>query len=387
MRTALTITALELRRFLRDRANIFFVFIMPLVLVMIVGAQFGGGGQSGQVAVVGAASPLRTAVVDLLTAADVAVTFTDRASALEQVARGRTDAALVVDEAASRAFDAGDDLTLEIVPSSQADAIATGQRVRTAIEAIRAEEAQQTALVGAGVSEAEATQALEQARETVVPADLRIVDVDEIAQEFSGLGQFDLGASSQLLLFVFLSSLTGSASLIQSRRLGVTARTLASPVSTAEALGGQVLGRFAIAFTQGAYIMAGSALLFDVDWGNVWLSLFVLVVFSLVSAGAAMLIGSLMDNEGAASGLGVGAGLVLAALGGCMLPLDFFSDTLRTIAHVTPHAWATDAFAQIQRHDGTLADILPQLGVLAAVALALLTLGSWALRRSLARAM
>jgi ABC-2 type transport system permease protein len=387
MRTALTITALELRRFLRDRANIFFVFIMPLVLVMIVGAQFGGDGQSGQVAVVGPASSLRTAVVDQLTAADVTVTFTDRASALEQVARGRTDAALVVDEAASTAFDAGDDLTLEIVPSSQADSIATSQRVRTAIEAVRAEQAQHAALQGAGASEADAAQALEQARATVVPADLRIVDVDEIAQEFSGLGQFDLGASSQLLLFVFLSSLTGSASLIQSRRLGVTARTLASPVSTAEALGGQVLGRFAIAFTQGAYIMAGSALLFDVDWGNVWLSLLVLVVFSLVSAGAAMLIGSLMDNEGAASGLGVGAGLVLAALGGCMLPLDFFSDTLRTIAHVTPHAWATDAFAQIQRHDGTLGDILPQLGVLAAMALALLALGSWALRRSLSRAL
>ncbi len=387
MRTALTITALELRRFLRDRANIFFVFIMPLVLVMIVGAQFGGDGRAGRVALVGPASPLRTAVVDQLTGADVAVTLADRSAALEQVARGRTDVALFVDQTADAAFAAGDDLVLEMVPSSQANAIATSQRVRTAVERVRSEQAQVVALTAAGVAEAEAARALDQARTTVVPAEMRIVDVDEIAQEFSGLGKFDLGASGQLLLFVFLSSLTGSASLIQSRRLGVTARTLASPVSTAEALGGQVLGRFAIAFTQGAYIMAGSALLFDVDWGSLPLSLVVLVLFSLVSAGAAMLIGSLMDNEGAASGLGVGAGLVLAAIGGCMLPLDFFSDTLRTIAHVTPHAWATDAFAQIQRHDGTLADILPELGVLTAMALALLTLGSWALRRSLARAM
>ena len=92
------------------------------------------------------------------------------------------------------------------------------------------------------------------------------------------------------------------------------------------------------------------------------------------------------DNAAAASGVGVGLGLVLAALGEAMYPLEFFPDTLRTVAHVTPHAWASEALAEIQRHNGTLVDILPQLGVLLAFAVVLLVLGSWALRRSLARA-
>jgi ABC-2 type transport system permease protein len=100
-----------------------------------------------------------------------------------------------------------------------------------------------------------------------------------------------------------------------------------------------------------------------------------------------MLIGSLLDNDGAASGVGIGLGLVLAALGGCMLPLELFPAALRTIAHVTPHAWAYDAFAQIQRHDGTLVNILPQLGILLALAAALLALGTWSLRRSMSRAL
>ena len=34
MRTALAIAGVELRRFLRDRSNIFFVFIFPLLLVL-----------------------------------------------------------------------------------------------------------------------------------------------------------------------------------------------------------------------------------------------------------------------------------------------------------------------------------------------------------------
>jgi len=36
-----------------------------------------------------------------------------------------------------------------------------------------------------------------------------VVDVDEVAQEFEGLGQFDQGAMAETLLFVFLASLAG----------------------------------------------------------------------------------------------------------------------------------------------------------------------------------
>jgi ABC-2 type transport system permease protein len=318
---------------------------------------------------------------------DVAVSFADADAVREQVARGRTDVGVFVSSDAATAFEAGDPVELEVLPGTQQAALATLQRVRTATEALASEQSQVAALTEAGASESEARSALDVAAEATTPPRLEVVDVDEIAQEFSRLGSFDLGAVGQTLLFVFLASLAGSVTLIQTRRLGVMARTLAAPVSAGQALAGQALGRFTIAMFQGAYIMVATALLFAVNWGSIWLSLLVLAVFSLVAAGAAMLIGSLLDNDGAAGGVGVGVGLVFAALGGCMLPLEFFPDTLRTVAHITPHAWAYEAFAQIQRHDGGLVDILPQLGVLAAMAATLLALGTLALRRSMARAM
>ena len=142
-----------------------------------------------------------------------------------------------------------------------------------------------------------------------------------------------------------------------------------------------------IAFFQGGYIMLATWLLFSVDWGNIGLSLLILAVFALVAAGAAMVLGSILDNEGAAVGAGVGLGLVLAAIGGGMAPLEIFSDTMRRVAHITPHAWGYDAFAEVQRRGGTLVDILPQLGVLAAMAAAALLLGAWLLRRSMARSL
>jgi ABC-2 type transport system permease protein len=79
------------------------------------------------------------------------------------------------------------------------------------------------------------------------------------------------------------------------------------------------------------------------------------------------------------------AGLALGALGGTMLPLELFNSTMNTVAHITPHAWAIDAFTQTGRHGATLVDLLPELGVLAAMAAVLIVLASWRLRVTLTR--
>lgn len=389
IRVVLAICVVELRRFLRDRSNIFFVFIFPLALVMVLGLQFGGQGPAGRVAIAGEASALRSAMVEQLEDAGVAVSFTDLDGLREQVARGRTDVGLVIPADQVAAFDDDQNVQVQIIPSSQATAQTTVQLLRSAAQAATAYRGQVAVLSDRGASQAQIEAALASASQQVRPPTLQVQggDVDELEQEFAGLGQFDLGASSQLLLFVFLSSLAGSVTLIQARRRGIIARSVAAPVSIGQALVGQGLGRLAIALFQGLYIMLATAVLFDVDWGTPALTVLVLLIFSTVSAGAAMLLGSLIDNEGAASGLGVGIGLVLAALGGGMMPLEIFPDTLRTVAHVTPHAWAYDALAEIQRRDAGLVDILGPLAVLVGMALALVLIGTWALRRSLARAM
>ena len=386
MRAVRAIAGVELRRFLRDRSNIFFVFIFPLLLVLVIGVQFGGE-DDGRVSVAGGHSTLRTALVAALEDDGVAVSSAGAGTVREQVARGRTDVGVFLTDAATAAYDAGAGLEIEVLTGSQQGAQATTERVRTAAERIVLERGQATALTAQGISEQRAAAALTAAAATLTAPRLEVVDVDEVAQEFEGLGQFDQGAMAETLLFVFLASLAGSATLIQARRLGVLRRTLAAPVSAGQAILGQVMGRFAIAGFQGAYIMLATMTLFGVSWGSVWLALVVLAAFSMVAAGAAMLIGSLLDNDGAASSAGVGAGLVLAALGGCMLPLELFPDTLQTVAHVTPHAWAYEALAEIQRHGAGVADIAPELAVLAAMAGGLLVMGAWALRRSMTRAM
>ena len=385
MRATLAIAGTELRRFARDRSNIFFVLIFPMLLVFVLGLQLGGSGSAGSVTVAGAQGDLHRALTQELADADLQVQTADPEQMRTQVARGRTQVGVVISQEAEEAYADGEAAQVEMIAAPGVPA--TEQRVRTAIDAVALEQTQQAALVAQGVEASEAAGALEQSRASVQEVELQVQDVEEIAQEFAGLGQFDLSAATMLLLFVFLSTLSSGVMLIQSRRIGVQSRILAAPLTSAQALGGQVLGRWVIAMVQGGYIMLASIWLFDVDFGTPWLALLVIAVFAAVATGAAMLLGALVDHEGAATGVSVGLGLVLGALGGCMFPLELFPDTLQTVAHITPHAWAYDAFAQIQRHSGGLVDIGVELAVLAVMAVALVALGSGALRRGAARAM
>lgn len=387
MSAVVAIATVELRRFLRDKSNLFFVFIFPLMLILLLGSQFGAGSGQPRVAIAGPGSALAQALTAELESAGVDVTASGADAARADLSRGRTDVGVFLDGADADAFDAGRPAELDVVMASQSSAQAVLQQVRAAVQAVGLDRGQLAALTGAGIPEERARPALDQAAAQVAAPTVEIVDTGDVVQEFRGLGKFDLGATQQLLLFVFLSSLTGAATLIQARRFGVVGRVMSAPVSSGQIVAGQALGRFAIAFVQGGFIMVGTALLFGVDWGNLWLSALVLVLFCAVSAAAAMMVGSVMDNDTAAAGVGVGGGLVLAGLGGCMVPPEFFPETLAAVSFATPHRWAYEALAAIQRHDGTLGDVLPELGVLAGMAAALLVLGAWLLRRSLSRAL
>jgi ABC-2 type transport system permease protein len=95
------------------------------------------------------------------------------------------------------------------------------------------------------------------------------------------------------------------------------------------------------------------------------------------------LLGSLFWSEQQAGPVALLLGLGLAALGGSMAPLEVFPDTARAIAHVTPHAWANDAFSKLLGDGDGVGAVLPQMAVLLALAAVALVLATWRLRRAI----
>lgn len=393
MRAVLALAVLELRRFLADRFGLFFVFLLPLVLVGVLGLQ--AESQVRPHISLSGAGPSVTQLAERLGEAGVDVTTRpDREGVEADVAAGGSDLGVVVagggmgsvgtDGADGPAAPAGLDLELLAVDGRPHPVLAPV--VQAAATEVAVASAHTEALVEAGVDAELAARVAAAGPEGWTSASVQAADSGPAREELAASGRFDLGAAGQLLVFVFLNTLTAASATIQARRSGALRRVLSAPVTSAQTVAGLALGRFVIALVQGAYIIGASSLLFGVRWGDLGAVLAVLAVFGLIAAGVALIVGVVMDAEGPASGLAVGGGLILAALGGCMVPLELFPATMRTVAHLTPHAWAYEALAEVQRRGGGVLDILPELGVLAGMALLVLAAGAALLRRSLARA-
>jgi ABC-2 type transport system permease protein len=392
----LALIRVELTRLLRDRSNLFFVFAFPLLLVIFIGAQFAGGvdtrlgfvGDDGD-----AASSALRAELDGVEGIAV-VTFADAAALADDVERGRLSAGIVVPDGYGEAL--AEVAPVEVIFIGRPDA--TAGSLQALVGAVLAEQAQAGmaallladahALTGREPGDlatlrAEALALAETTDRIEVTA--TTIGVDELAEEFAGLGQFDIGASSQLFLFTFLTSLAGSGALIQTRQYGVARRMLSTPTSVTTILVGTAGGRLAIALFQALYIIVVTRVVFDVNWGDPLATSAVVLLFCIVAAAAAMVVGSVLSNDSQASGAGVGLGLGMAALGGSMVPIELYPETVARVARITPHAWANDAMAELVRRDGTIVDVIPQLTALAGFAVVLLALGSWSLRRALSR--
>lgn len=382
----LAIAFAGVRMMLRERSNVFFVFIFPLALILLIGAQFGGGVDPRiGIFLESPDDDLANRIVADLEGDDriEVVVFDERRRLDVAVERGFVQAGAALPDAGALA-EAGLPVDVEVAArpdgiGPQMEAVITSAVARVMVPVSAA----QFTVEQTGYPYREALDLAH--RQDNRPAITIEASTTGEALFPSTLGRFDLGASQQLVLFVFLTALAGSARLIQSRQLGVSRRMMSTPTSIRTIIVGEGAARFAVALTQGVYIVAATLIMFRVNWGDPLGAIALLIALAAVGAGAAMLMGSVFSNDQQAGGIAVVAALGLAALGGSMLPSELFSPTMQTVAHVTPHAWALDGFAELVRRDGGLLDILPELGVLFGYAAVLVLFASYRLRVAITR--
>jgi len=381
---ALAITHVNLLRLSRDRTALFFTFLLPLILILMLGLLFGGNTSSRIGVLVADEGPLGDDLLRRLSAdPDLDVRSYNSREAVESAAeRQRIVAGVIVPADYSSRAAVGGPANVMFVSEDNLYAPA----IRAAISAAQAGQAVE---VEAALAAASATGLpFETAYDAAVAAAARLESTPVSVSDASGEDTrpwepFGLVAAQELLLNVFLVSLLAASQLMLTRQLGISRRMLSTPTSAATILAGEGFGRFAIALGQSIFIVFATALLFDVRWGNPVAAGAVILGFSLVASGIALLIGTIAESEAQATAMSLGAGLILAAVGGCMQPLETFPPVMRTVAHVTPHAWALDALTTVIRSDGGLGDIAVELAVLGGLAIVLLSAATYRLRRSI----
>jgi ABC-2 type transport system permease protein len=377
----------NVRRMLRERSNIFFVFIFPIAIILLIGLQFGGdfdpvvgiyqadGGEISQ-----------SIVAELEQTEGLATRmYGSEEDLFGGVERGHVQAGLSLPADMDGLARNGEQVVVGFVARPDG----AGPQLQSLVGAVIADVMRPVGAAQFAVSQTGSSfdQALGVADGLTGAVRGPTVGTRAVGESLfpEDMGQFDLGAPSMTVMFVFLTALAGSAALILSRQLGISQRMLSTPTSVATVVVGESVGRWGTAMVQGLYIMVFSALIFSVGWGDPIAAFLILVMFSAVGAGAGVLMGATFSNDEQAGGVGVMLSIGLAALGGCMFPLELFSQSMQKVAHVTPHAWAIDGFSELIRHGGTTADILPELGVLAIYAAVLFGLAAWRLRVALTR--
>jgi ABC-2 type transport system permease protein len=377
----------NIRRMLRERSNIFFVFIFPIAIILLIGAQFGGDFDP----VVGIYSaddgPIAQSIAEEMESLEDIDTrdYDGEEELFGAVEDGVTQAGISLPAGMDETAAAGE--TVEIGYVARTDG--TGPQLQAVVGSAVAGVMKPVGAAQFATAETGSPfgEAVETARGIDDGAAEIAVEVSAVGESLfpEDLGRFDLGAPSQLVLFTFLTALAGSAALILTRQLGISQRMLSTPTSLGTIVVGESLGRFGTAMVQGLYIIVLTLIIFQVDWGDPIGAMLLLIVFSAVGAAAGVLMGSVFSNDQQAAGVGVMLSIGLGALGGCMLPLELFSPTMQQVAHITPHAWALDGYAELVRRGGDSLDILPELGVLVAYAAVLFTLAAWRLRVAITR--
>jgi len=197
-------------------------------------------------------------------------------------------------------------------------------------------------------------------------------------------GATNLTVPGFAVLFVFLTAQSTALSIVQEKRAGTFRRILASPLSRSSLLLGKLIPNFILCLLQVVFVFAVAILVLPLlgldrlSLGNdPFALLLTTVLVALCSTGLGLFIAGIAQTPTQAGALSSVVLWVLGALGGAFYPTFLMSGPLQTISSLTPHAWALRAYNTLLVYGGGLADVLPELAILAGIGVAFAAIGTW----------
>jgi ABC-2 type transport system permease protein len=419
MGPVLAVAAKDLRLLVRNKGDLFFALGWPLLLAVFFGAIFSGPS--------GGRSPLAIAVVDL-DGTEGSREFLDRLEkgAGLSVARAacREEAASLVRQARRVAYvvlppgfgvasarpfgGSGARVELGVDPSRKAEAAmlegvlaqqaaaglqktmgdraASRKMIRESLDALRLappgssgrEETER--FLGELDRFLERTPAGSGAGGAFLPlaVDETLVTVERRGPRHS----FEFTFPQGILWGIMACAANFGIGLVTERSRGTLERLLATPLSRARLLGGKALGCFAAILLMEGLLLAVGVVFFHVRPSSPLLLALPLVSAAVAFVGIMMLMAALGRTEQAASGAGWAVLLVMAMLGGGMVPLFVMPPWMLVASNVSPAKWAILGLEGALWRGFSPAEMALPCGILVGVGLVCFTLGARAFRTS-----
>jgi ABC-type Na+ efflux pump permease subunit len=170
-----------------------------------------------------------------------------------------------------------------------------------------------------------------------------------------GAHRYQILVPAYTVMFAFFLVLTVGWVFVAERRQGTLKRLRAAPLSRAQILVGKLLPCYLVSVMQGIFLLVAGRLLFGMPWGPRewslptqagWLLLVVLST-SLAAMGLALLVAAVAKTEMQVALFGAVPVLVLALIGGCVLPREMMPEQTQKLSLITPQGWALDAYREL----------------------------------------
>ena len=193
---------------------------------------------------------------------------------------------------------------------------------------------------------------------------------EEVKDVRTGGGVIAYYAGAVMILFALFSAMQGALGLVEERRTGVADRLLAGTAGMGPVVTGKFLFLVGQGLVQAVAIFATAQLVYGVavvQHATLWLP--TTLAASACAAGLALGLVSVCRTRDQAQMLSTFVILVLAAIGGSMVPRFLMPPWLQQVGWFTPHAWVIEAYQAILWRDAGIGAVYKAWSVLTAAGL------------------
>lgn len=181
---------------------------------------------------------------------------------------------------------------------------------------------------------------------------------EDVAHDKKGGAAIAYYAGAVTILFSLFAATHGALTLLDERRAGIADRILAGRHGMAPVVTGKFIFLIAQVVAQAAVIFATAEIVYSVAvLGHFGLWALTTAATAIASAGIALALVALCRTREQAQMLSTFVILILAALGGSMVPRFLMPPWLQTLGWWTPHAWVIDAYQGLLWRDAGAAEL------------------------------
>ena len=199
-----------------------------------------------------------------------------------------------------------------------------------------------------------------------------------------GKAVLDYFAPSIAVVFLFIGSGLGMRSLHARADRGTLVRMVASPVRPSAVVTGKLLAVGVTGLVSILVVWGATTAVFGADWGAPLGVLLMCLGAVAAMCGFGILVTSFARNEREAFAASLIVGLVLALLGGNLLPPGALPEFLQVLSLATPNGWALVGFGRLSLLHDPAGDVIGPFLVLGLIAVITIGLAMIRVRRMVA---